>query len=215
MMIALSRESIFKSSAFIDNQLSRAQMAIMRTVDLNDADEVNYTMSMLDHLKPFDPKPYEYNGFCVIAYPAIDTSDYENNFSGALMRFFDVLNISEIFMLTEINFDWKNFVFENEVKRSLFLTYANNLTNSVGYQFPTSAIDYILPLFYQHHPDSPSIGLINSIGDILLDMFMCKDGNLHVLYDEQQKPALLQAVETAGLISGSFEICQINRKGRI
>ena len=215
MMNAISRDSIFKRSAFIDNQISRAQMTILRTVNQEDEEEVIYTTSLLDHLQAFDPKPDNLNGFRVIAYPAIDKSDYENNFSTALGRLLNDLSIPNMYLLTDINYDWKDFIFENEDKKSLFLSYTKGITNTVGYLFESKDIELLLPLFYQHHPDCPSIGLMNSTGDIQLDMFMCKDGNLHVLYDEKHESALLGAVKNAGLISGSFDVCQNNREGRL
>lgn len=208
-MQVLTRSAIFTQSIFIDNQIALAQQATYRTINQEDADEVAYMTPFLDHLEAFGPQHKPLNGFCVLAYAAASKQDYENNFSLVLVDFFTRLKIEVLYLLTECKIDWNEYEFENKEKQKRFLTLINGQANGVGFLITVKDLPDILPIFFFAHPDHPHINLIPPAGDILVDMFLCKDGNLHTLFDERNYEQLKAAAEGAGLYMGSYEVCQL------
>ena len=214
MLQPLTRSDIFQQSIFVDNQIAFAQQATYRTVNQDDPDEVAYMMPFLDHLQAFQPQQKSLDGFCVLAYAAETKEDYEANFPLVIVNFFTRLKIEELYLLTECKNDWKGFVFENKEKRERFLSMINDQTNEVGFLVTVKDLPDILPLFFFKHPDHPHICLIPPEGDIPVDMFLCKDGNLHMLFDEGNYGQLKAAAEGAGLYMGSYEVCHLYRNNR-
>ncbi len=209
MMRVFSRDDIFKNAAFVDNQIALAQQAIYRTVNHDDVDELAYTMSFLDHLQAFHPVQKKLDEFCVLAYDAKTKEDYENNFPLVMVKFFTALKIEQVYILTEIKTDWMDTVFENKEKYAAFLTMVNHQKNAVGFLVQVKDLPVILPLFFFTHPDHPHINIIPPQGDIAIDQFLCKDGNLHTLFEEKNYEQLKAAANLAGLFMGSFEVCQL------
>ena len=208
-MQVFNRSEIFNQSAFVDNQIAFAQQAIYRTINQDDPDEVTYMKPFLDHLQAFNPIPKQLDEFCVLAYDGKDKVDYEKNFPLVLVEFFTALKIEEVYILTEIKTDWKDAVFENEGKKENFLKQVNQQTNAVGYLMMVKDLPEILPLFFQMHPDYPHNNIIPTLGDIRIAHFLCKDGNLHTLFDKKDEAQLKAAAEMSGLFMGSFEVCQV------
>lgn len=208
-MKVFSRIDIFKNDALVDNQIALAQQAIYRTINQDDEEEMAYTIPFLDHLQAFKPAPKKLNEFCVLAYSAKNKEDYENNFPLVLVEFYTALKIDQVYILTEIKTDWKKIVFENEEKYAAFLTMVNHQINAVGFLVQVKDLPTILPLFFFTHPDHPHINIIPPQGAIAIDQFLCKDGNLHTLYDEKNYEQLKSAAHKAGLCLGSFEVCQL------
>lgn len=215
MMQALSRSDIFKQSVFVDNQIAFEQQSTYRTINQDDPDEVEYMMPFLDHLQAFQPQPEPLDGFCVLAYGVETKEDYENNFPLVMVDFFTRLKIEQVYLLTECKNDWKDFVFENEEKQKRFLTQINGQTNGVGFLITVKDLPDILPIFFFAHPDHPHICLISPEGDIPIDLFICKDGNLHTLFDERNYEQLKAAAEGAGLYMGSYEVCQLYKNNQV
>ncbi len=209
MMQALSRREIFKRFPFIDNQIAFAQQATYRTINQDDPDEVVYMTLFLDHLDAFHPQPKSLNEFCVLAYVAESKEDYENNFPVVVTDFFTRLKIEKIFIVTECQMDWKDFVFENEDKQKDFMNSVYHQTNGFGYEVLVKDLPTVLPMFFFKHPESPNINLIPSSGEIPVDLFMCKDGNLHLLFDKKIDDQLKTVAEETGLVMGSYEVCQV------
>jgi hypothetical protein len=209
MIQTFSRVDIFKNDVFVDNQIALAQQAIYRTVNHDDVDELVYTMPFLDHLQAFHPAPKQLDEFCVLAYGAKTKEDYENNFPLVMLEFFTALKIEQVYILTEIKTDWKDFVFENKEKHTTFLTMVNHQTNAVGFLVQVKDLPVILPLFFFKHPDQPHINIIPQGGYIAIDQFLCKDGNLHTLFDKKNYEVLNAVASKAGLFMGSFEVCQL------
>ena len=215
MLQVLSRSDIFQQSVFVDNQISLAQQATCRTINQDDADEVAYMMPFLDHLQAFDPQHKSLDGFCVLAYGADTKDDYENQFPRVMVDFLTRLKIEALYLLTECKNDWKDFVFENEEKRKRFLSLVDGQTNEVGYLLKIKDLPVILPLFFFAHPDYPHVCFLSPAGDILVDMFLCKDGNLHTLFDERNNEQLKGAAKAAGLHMGSYEVCHLYRNSQL
>ncbi len=209
MMQVFSRVDIFKNAAFVDNQIALAQQASYKTVNHDDVDELAYTMPFLDHLEAFYPVPKQLDGFCVLAYGAKTKEDYENNFPLLMVDFFTALKIEQVYILTEIKTEWRDVVFENKEKYAAFLTMVNDQTNAVGFLVQVKDLPEILPLFFFTHPDHPHINIIPPQGDIAISQFLCKDGNLHTLFNEKNYEQLKSAANMAGLFMGSFEVCQL------
>ena len=120
-MQVFTRSEIFKLSPIVDNQIAFAQQATYSTINQDDTDEVTYMMSFLDHLQAFNPIPKQLDDFCILAYKAKSKIDYENNFPTAIMDLFTALKIDQVYILTEIKTDWKDLVFENKAKKTIFL----------------------------------------------------------------------------------------------
>ncbi len=190
-------------------------MASYRAINPDDPDELAYVLPFLDHLQAFNPEITTCHGFCVFAYPASNPMDYEKNFASVLVSFLTNLNCEELYLLTEIRVDWEEFGFENEHKKSLFLEYTKGRTKETGYLIKVKDLVQILPLFFHRHPDSPTISLMPGSGDVLIELFLCKDGNFHTLYDERDENILMKMAAEAGLLHGSYEICQVHSMGRV
>jgi hypothetical protein len=215
MMQSLARSDIFRQSAFVDKQIAFAQQATFRTINQDDPGEVAYMMSFLDHLQAFKPQPEPLDAFCVLAYGAETRAEYEHNFPLVMADFFTRLKIEQVYLLTECKNDWKDFVFEKEEKQKQFFTLVNGQTNGVGFLITVKDLPDILPIFFFAHADHPHINLIPPAGNIPVDMFLCKDGNLHTLFDERNHAQLKAAAEGAGLYMGSFEVCQLYNNSKL
>ena len=211
-MQVFNRSEIFKQSSFVDNQIAFAQQATYRTINQDDPDEVAYMMPFLDHLQAFKPMPKKLNEFAVLAFDAENKEDYENKFPLIMVEFYSALKIEQVYILTEIKTDWKDLIFENEEKKAIFLKQVNEHTHAVGYLVEVKDLPEILPLFFFMHPDYPHIELIPAQANINIVQFLCKDGNLHTLFEEQKFEQLKAVAEASGLVMGSFEVCQLYNK---
>ncbi len=150
----------------------------------------------------------------MLAYAAETKEGYENNFPLVMVDLLTRLKIEQVYLLTECKNNWKDFVFENEEKQKRFLTLINGQTNGVGLLITVKDLPDILPIFFFIHPDHPHICLIPPEGDIPIDLFICKDGNLHTLFDERNYGQLKAAAEGAGLYMGSYEVCHLYKNSR-
>ena len=206
-MQVLSRSVIFNQSAFVDNQVAFEQQSIYATINRDDTGEVAYMMSLLDHLEAFCMQPGQLDKFCVLAYHAENKTDYDNNFSGVMVDFLTRLKIEDLYLLTAIRNDWKEYIFENNEKKKHILSMLNDQTNGVGFRVKVKDLPEILPLFFHAHPEYPHINLMPAAGEIFINLLLCKDGNLHTLFDESIHEQLKSAAGEAGLMMGSYEIC--------
>lgn len=211
----MSRSEIFRQSVFVDNQIAFHQQAIHRTMSHDDSNEVAYMTPLLDHLHAFNSHPKTLNAFCILAYAAANKNDYESNFPLVVVDFFKRLKIEVLYLLTEFKNDWKDYMFENEEKKDLFLSLVAGKTDGFGYLLKVKDLPAILPLFFFTHPDYPHIILLPQSADILVDMFICKDGNLHTLFNEKNNEQLKAAAESAGLYIGSYEVCHLYRNTQL
>jgi hypothetical protein len=209
MIQVVSRSDIFKQSVFVDNQIAIEQQAIHRTINQQDADEIAYTMPLLDHLLTLQPQSKALDGFCVLAYDAETKEDYESNFPSIMVNFFAELKINELYLLTTCKTDWKDFEFSNKAIKKRFFRIVNQQTNAVGFLLSVSDLLEMLPLFFNTHPDHPHINLIPSQEGVSISMLLCKDGNFHTLFDERIQMQIQAAAAETGLCMGSFEICQL------
>ena len=106
MINAISRQEIFQQSEFVDNQVASEQQAISRTLVADSDEERDCMKPMLDHLIAFKPQSQTLQNFCVLAYDAVDKSDYDNNFAKRMVGLFTKLQIDEVYLLTIIKNDW-------------------------------------------------------------------------------------------------------------
>jgi hypothetical protein len=215
MMQAINRSEIFKQSVFVDNQIAFEQQATYRSINCDDPDEMAYMMPFLDHLEAFDPQLKPLDGFCVLAYAADTREDYQNNFSLAIVDFFTRLKIEKLYLLSQCKIDWNEYGFENQEKKSRFLKTLDGKENAVGLLLSVKELPDVLPLFFYRHPDHPHINLIPPVSDIPVDMFLCKDGNLHTLFDERNHGQLKTTAAASGLYMGSYEVCQLYRNSQL
>jgi hypothetical protein len=214
MIQPLSRSDMFKQSVFVDNQIAHAQQATYRTINQDDPAELAYMMPFLDHLQAFDPQLKPLDGFCVLAYAAETKQEYENNFSLVMADFFARLKIEELYLLSECKIDWNEYEFENNQKKKRFLRILEGKTQAVGLHLNVKDLPDVLPLFFCTHPDHPHIILIPPVGDVPIDIFLCKDGNFHTLFAESDYGQLKQAAEAAGLYMGGYEVCHLYRNNQ-
>lgn len=207
MMQVLSRSDIFKKSVFVDNEIAFEQQATYRSINHDDADEIAYMIPFLDHLQAFNPQRQPLDGFCVLAYEAETKQDYEDNFPGVMVDFLTRLNINQLILITVIKIDWMDFVFENKEKHKLFMGIVNDQTNAVGLQLEVKDLPEVLPLFFYSHPDHPHINLMPLAGNVSINLLLCKDGNFHTLFDASIIEELKDAADSAGLMTGGYEVC--------
>lgn len=165
-------------------------------------------------MQAFTPAGKPLDGFCVLAFDSENPADYINNFTGALVEFFTRLKINNLVLITKCKHDWKDYAFENNEKKQAFFSLLDGPTDGVGFRLNVNNLPEILPLFFNTHPDHPHINLIPPEGDVPINMLLCKDGNLHTLFDEKIQGQIAPAAEATGLYMGSFEVCQFYKNNQ-
>jgi len=93
MFKPLTRNEMFKSSAFADNLIAAFQQSHTLDIDLCVKKEAEMLKKFYDHLKPFQPIDPPINSHCVLAYEAKSKIDYVATFPLVLQNFLTALDI--------------------------------------------------------------------------------------------------------------------------
>lgn len=210
MLTVIKRTTIFRSSVFADNFISKMQQSYASDFDPAVKAEAAILKKAYDHLTPFQPIDPPIKSTCVLAFAAGSKKDYSDNFSKRLQGFFHALNIDELYLMQFTNSNLVDeFPFQNFIKRNRFKRLAKNNGKDCGYRFNIKDLQQVFPLFFfSRHYDSPVIFLLTAKGEVPLSLRLCDDGNLHLNFQEQYRQRIHDASEKAGLIRGDLEICE-------
>ena len=207
MLQPIPRKTLFTTCPFTDAQMAASQQSLLRTLDARFDEDAAFIKEYVDHPQPFTTirQPTDAGG--VLAYVAEDAEQYSHEMPLALQAFYNHLQASTLYLLTESKLDWSEFLFANEKKKETFLTLVQHQTADVGYALTTADLPQCLPLFLFAHPDRAPIFLFADAPLTSLSMFVCKDGNWHLQYHAKDKKLINAAAQKSKLLFGDLELC--------
>lgn len=208
MLTPISRQAIFRSSAFADNFMAEMQQSYAADFDVSIKKEAAAVKKYYDHLRPFQPIGSPINSFCVLAYNAENLSDFILNTPLVSQAFLEQLHIQELCLIDFTKYSLLDFPFENFRKRNQFKRLGGIKDDAVAYKFPVNRLPQVLPLFFFARKwDIPVIFLLTADGEIPLSFRMCDNGNFHLNYQEIYQERIQEAAKRAGFIMGDIELC--------
>lgn len=113
MFKPITRNEMFKSSAFADNLIAMFQQSYTLDIDLSVKQEAEMLKKYYDHLKPFQPIDQPISSNCVLAYDAKSKQEYVATFPLVLQKFLTASNIQEMYLTYFNNKNLYQFEFEN------------------------------------------------------------------------------------------------------
>ncbi len=207
MLHPIRRKIIFETCPFADAQMAASQQSLLRTLDTRFEVDAAFIKEYVDHPQPFTNTRQPTDAGGVLAYVAEDAEQYSHEMPLALQTFFNHLQASTLYLLTESKLDWSDFLFANEKKKETFLALAQHQTADVGYELTPADLPQCLPLFLFAHPDRAPVFLYADTPVTSLSMFLCKDGNWHLQYYAQGKMLIEAAAQKSNVLFGDLELC--------
>lgn len=207
MLQPIARKTLFQTCPFADVQMAASQQSLLRTLDVRFEEDALFIKEYVDHPQPFTNERQPTNAGGVLAYVAEDAEQYNHEMPLALQTFFNQLQTSTLYLLTESRLDWSEFLFANGKKKETFLNLVQHQTADVGYALTAADLPPCLPLFLFAHPDRAPVFLYADTPLTSLSMFLCKDGNWHLQYHAQDKKKIKKAAKESNLLFGDLELC--------
>ena len=207
MLQPLRRQTIFETCAFTDVQMAASQQSLLRTLDTRFEDDAAFIKEYVDHAEPYTTSRQPTDTGGVLAYVAEDAEQYSHEMPLALQTFFNHLQATTIYLLTESRLDWNEFLFANQKKKERFLALVQQQTKDVGYATTAAHLPEFLPLFLFAHPDRAPLFLYADTPVTSLSMFLCKDSNWHLQYHAKDKNLIAGAAKNSNLLFGDLELC--------
>lgn len=207
MLTAVTRNTIFQASVFVDNYIAEMQQSYASNFDKNNKQDAAILKQYYDHLIPFKTTDSSSNKFGVLAYAANDKKDYQTNLSLQIQELLLSLNISELwlmqFLKTNIASD---FPFENFTKKNIFKQLGSVKSNNIGYRFATNQLSKILPLFFFSKQYDIPVILLFAVNHSLA-LRLCDDGNFHFEVSENIFQQFSNNAISKNLIVADDNIC--------
>ncbi len=234
MIRPITRDEVFSRSRLADYYIYNAQTPYRDP----DPEEIGYENSMLpvatddeDHM---DEKGNEYswdekgslvrdlkdhqevfheggtltNDFAVLGYSRKNTGQYVTNRSKALIRFFEIMHISQLYLIDELRYDWLRFPFRSREKLAAIKSLVNVPAYREAFEMDIEELAFTLPLFhYSGRSGMPIIMLISADDKVPIAMFLCDDGNFHTSFHDGDREKICYAASAAGLVMGGVEVC--------
>lgn len=209
MISHISREEILKNSVSADTTIADLQKAFAKNFDLDDPEDASLLKNLYDHTHPFNSiegKKYEH---VVLALPSKSKESFENAFPERLVKFFQLLDIHELYLMDWLKRSWNEFPFENPSKKDKFQKLVGDINFSGGFKVKINQLKTILSsLFFSSRFDQPVFYLFPG-GEDHYSFYLCDDGNIHINYTAEKSQLIKRATEEAGFITGDIEICQV------
>jgi len=207
MLQPIPRTTLFKTNPFADAQMAASQQSLLRTLDEQFEEDAAFIKEYVDHAQPFSTERQPTDASGVLAYAAENAEQYSHEMPLALQAFFNHLQATTLYLLTESKLDWSEFLFENEKKKETFLSLVQHQTVDVGYALNPDDLPQVLPLFLFAHPDRAPLFLYADTAHTSLSMFLCKDSNWHLQYHAKDKMLIEAAAQKSNLLFGDLELC--------
>ena len=207
MLQPLRRKTILQTCPFADVQMAASQQSLLRTLDIRFEEDALFIKEHVDHPRSFTNVRQPTDAGGVLAYVAEDAEQYSLQMPLALQTFFNHLQATTLYLLTESKLDWSEFLFSNEKKKETFLSLVQHQTEDVGYALSPADLPQCLHLFLFAHPDRAPIFLYADTPLTSLSMFLCKDGNWHLQYHSKDRRVIDAAAQKSNLLFGDLELC--------
>jgi hypothetical protein len=184
----------------------------------DDTEDVDYTYSweeegslladLNDHTKPSHDGGRLTDDFAVLGYSRKNAGDYLANRSKALIRFFEIMHISQLYLMDEKRYDWLRFPFRSQEKLGVVKSWVNVPSYREAFEMDIEELEVILPLFhYSGRHSMPIIILISSNDTVPIAMFLCDDGNFHTSFYSEDREKIFYAASAVGLVMGGVDVC--------
>ncbi|EMR03229.1 hypothetical protein [Cesiribacter andamanensis] len=207
MLTPLSRKDIFSQSPVADGMIAEVQGFYARGFDEAVPEELEVLNRLYDHRQVLQPGNKAPQAEAILTLRARTRSGYARRFPKALQGFLEQLGCRHLYLLDWLAFSWQEFPFETADKAATFSRLAQGRLEPGGFLLEIRQLSRLLPLFFfSGRFDGPVIYLIAAEG-LPLSLQLCDDGNLHLAFHEQDRPALEAAASQAGLLLGGDEVC--------
>ena len=210
MINLISRKDVFYNSTVADNYISESQKSkypeLSDHINYLSADPVNF----YDHLKPFRKKNKMLNDFAVLGYGDKYNPEYLTLRSKALIQFLGMMDITRLYLIDELKFDWAKFPYDYSPKREALKSIVNQATYNEAFELDIEDLSTILPWFHNSSRYSiPVIWLFSADYEMRLAMFLCDSANFHTDFLSKDREKMTSAASAAGLIMGGVEVCEM------
>lgn len=210
MIHLISREEVFYKSWLVDHFISDIQQSAYNESGYKFLPRSS-AEDPYDHMEAFHNDKEILDEFNIISYAEKNSMAYMTNRSIAFTRFFELMDIHQLYLLDELQCDWVRFPFGSSEKYETLKCMVNGAdTYYEAFILDIRELSVILPLFHfsQRH-STPIIWLFSANPEIPVAMFLCDDANFHTCFRLKDREQLTSAVTTAGLIMGGLEICRM------
>ena len=238
MIQQISREEIFSRSRLADYYISGMQspyyvrtenktddntdelLLLYETVILEGPDsefedskysweeEGSLLADLKDHTKPIHDGGRLTDDFAVLGYSTRNAGDYLANRSKALIYFFKIMQIRQVYVMDEQRYDWLRFPFGSQEQLAAIRSLVNAPTYREAFEMDIEDLEFMLPLFHLSPRHSMPIVLIISTDDrVPIAMFLCDDGNFHTNFHTGDREKIFYAASAAGMRMGGVEVC--------
>jgi hypothetical protein len=144
--------------------------------------------------------------FAVIGYVVKSQLHYLAHRSNAFIRFFELINIRQLYLFDELKWDWVQFDFKSSEKREEMKRIVNQPAYSEAFIFDIDDLRKILLLFnFSGRNSVPIIWLFSVETQVPLAMYLCDEGNFHTYFFSKDRRKLTSAALAAGLKIGGTE----------
>lgn len=235
MIQLISREEVFSGSRLADHYISDAQRPYFEEKtgdegitygyevleesmsDYTDDEESLYSYdeegSLLkdldDHTEPVQGGERLTDDFAVLGYSKKNIVNYVVDRSKALIRFFEIMHVTQLYLMDEKRYDWLRFPFRSREKLAALQKLVNMPSYREAFKMDTAELEFILPLFhYSSRHSMPVILLISADDKVPIAMYLCDDGSFHTSFHSQDREKIFYAASAAGLVMGGVEVCR-------
>ena len=238
MMKLISREEVFSRSRLADHCISNIQKRIdniyipdnenleihYEILDPSIAAELNNTneegfpycpdeegsllKDLHDHKKPVHDGKELTDDFGILGYSKKNKADYVANCLKALIRFFEIMHIKQLYLMGELKYDWLRFPFGSQEKLAALKHMINAPSYREAFEIDIEDLDFIFPLF--HYSDlhcMPLVFFFSANDQVPIYMLICDDGNFHTDFHSGDREKIFYAASAVGLVMGGLEVC--------
>jgi hypothetical protein len=206
MIQLISREEVFFESWLVDHCISDLQnpRGSRLTVAKQRADSY-------DHLQPFHDHKESLDDSAILSYVKKNWIDYLSKRSTAFIRFFELIEVKQLYLMDELKWDWVKFPFKDRDKRATFNSLVKQPAYYEAFKLDIADLSTILPLFhFSDRHSEPIIWFFTVNSKIPLSIFLCDDANFHTRFLSRDRDKITSAVLAAGLVMGGLEICEMS-----
>ena len=215
MVRLISREEVYYKSSLVDHCISELQQLTYNrqgynlNLNFNVGETETKGEDPYDHIKPFHHDRVILNDGSIISSGGKRRSDYLTYRSMAYIRFFELVNIQQLYFMDELKYDLVSFPFNPLEKRDAFKSIVNRATYSEALELDIAELSTLLPLVHQAARHSiPIIWFFSANNQVPFTAFLCDDGNFHSRFPSEDRDKLMSAASKAGLITGGLEVCR-------
>lgn len=161
-----------------------------------------------DHTEPVHDGERLIDDSAVLGYSRKNIGDYVTNRSKALIRFFEIMHIRQLYLMDERRYDWLRFPFGSDEQLAALKSLVNVPSYREAFEIDIEDLEFILPLFHNSLRHSiPIIFLFSANDKVPIAMFLCDDGNFHTNFHTDDREKIFYVASAVGLVMGGVEVC--------